>query len=84
MSIKTGTKVGDITALNGAQLLTAGLDFSGNLDNAGGTYTFGFSFQMTAEMIADVKKGDSDNLIYFFTECINDGMAIKIEVPPSC
>jgi hypothetical protein len=84
MSIKTGTKVGDITALSAAQLLTAGLDFSSNLDNAGGTYTFGFSFQMTAEMIADVKKGDSDNLIYFFTECINDGMAIKIEVPPSC
>jgi hypothetical protein len=84
MSIKTGTKVGDITALNGAQLLTAGLDFSGNLDNAGGTYTFGFSFQMTAEMIADMKKGDSDNLIYFFTECINDGMAIKVTPEGSC
>jgi hypothetical protein len=84
MSIKTGTKVGDITALNEAQLLTAELDFSGNLDNAGGTYTFGFSFQMTAEMIADMKKGDSDNLIYFFTECVNDGMAIIVPNPSSC
>jgi len=74
MSIKTGTKVGDITPLSASDL--TGLNFAGN-GISGGTYTFGFSFQMTEEM-------DGDFLAYFFTECINDGMAIKIEVPPSC
>lgn len=76
MSIKTGAKVGDITALNAAQLTAMGLSFAGN-GISGGTYTFGFSFTMTEDM-----KGDF--LAYFFTECINDGMVIKVIVPPPC
>lgn len=77
-SIKTGTKVGDITALNAAQLAAMGLNFAGaNPVISGGAYTFGFSFTMTAGM-----KGDF--LAYFFTECINDGMVIRVPVPPSC
>jgi hypothetical protein len=75
-SIKTGTKVGDITALSAAQLAAMGLNFASK-GISGGTYTFGFSFTMTAGM-----KGDF--IAYFFTECINDGMAIVVKLPPSC
>jgi len=76
MSIKTGTKVGDITALSATQLANMGLNFTGN-GISGGTYTFGFSFQMTEEM-------DGEFLAYFFTECLNDGMAIKVTPEGSC
>lgn len=77
MSIKTGTKVGDITLLSEAELLAKGLDFAGNLQNAQGVYTFGFSFEMTSDM-------QGDFLTYFFTECINDGMAMMVSREPSC
>jgi hypothetical protein len=82
MTIKTGTKVGDITALSGAQLAGMGLNFASN-GISGGTYTFGFSLAMTADMIADVKSAEGF-IAYFFTECINDGVVIEVPVPPSC
>jgi hypothetical protein len=76
MSIASGTKVADITSLSEAELLAMGLNFAGK-GISGGNYTFGFSFQMTADM-----KGDF--LAYFFTECINDGMAIIVKPEGSC
>jgi hypothetical protein len=76
MSIASGTKVADITSLSEAELLAMGLNFAGK-GISGGTYTFGFSFQMTEEM-------DGEFLAYFFTECINDGMAIIVKPEGSC
>lgn len=79
MSIKTGTRVADdtFTMLDAAQLQATGLNFAGN-GISGGSKTFGFSFKMSAGM-----KGDF--IAYFFTECINDGMVIKVhQVSASC
>lgn len=85
MSISTGTRVADdgFTMLSEAQLAGMGLDFKGagitvdkknsrgQVIGVNGSYTFGFSFKMPAGMTGDF-------LAYFFTECLNDGVVIKI------
>ena len=76
MSIRSGIKIADITLLTQAQLQSKGLNFSGN-GISSGVYTFGFSFQMIDSMRGNF-------LAYFFTECINDGLAIIVRPQPAC
>jgi hypothetical protein len=79
-SINTGTRVGNITMLNAADLLAQGLNFSGaagsvNAAFSQGSNTFGFSFDKTA--------GFSGNFIAsLFAECGNDGLVISSEATP--
>lgn len=66
--IDTGTKVGDITWLGTAELLSAGLNF-GHF-GASGTQTIGFS--LSKDLLPQ-----GTYISSVFAECINDGMALK-------
>jgi uncharacterized membrane protein YkoI len=77
--IESGVRVDNaqFTILNRDELEALGLDFPANLDQAKtgkevGKYTFGFQFDKTDDM-----KGDF--IAYVFTECINDGIALKTD-----
>lgn len=77
MSIASGVKVTDdnYQPLTANELATLGLNFATGLNtNQLGTYTFGFSFTKTPEMVGQFTA-------YFFTECLNDGLAMIRELP---
>jgi len=72
-NIETGTKVeGDnFRLLYPEELKKMGFEFG---PEAKGEYTFGFTFTKTPEM-------DGEFFAYLFTECINDGIALKSTLP---
>ncbi len=75
--IDSGTKIANdgYTRLTEAELTGMGLDFVNGLTSGQtGTYTFGFSFNKTADM-------EGDFVSYVFTECINDGIALVNTLP---
>lgn len=71
--LASGTKVADITSLSGAELP----DFATAFGSAVGKYTYGFKFTKVDEMAGDV-------IAHIFTECINDGVALKTTIAGSC
>jgi uncharacterized membrane protein YkoI len=78
--IESGDRVANdgFTILNRDELEALGLDFPANLDQAKtegevGDYTFGFVFNKTDDMTGDF-------IAYVFTECINDGIALKTDI----
>jgi hypothetical protein len=81
MSIAAGVRVADdnYQPLTTDELADLGLNFATGLNVSAsqlGTHTFGFSFTKTPEMAGEFTA-------YFFTECINDGIAMIRELP-SC
>jgi len=76
MSIQAGTLVIDANfqMLDARNLAGMGLDFKNGIGREPFPYTFGFSFDRMPDM-------PSDFLGYFFTECINDGVAIMTQAP---
>lgn len=70
-SIASGTKVGDIAMLMGADLSQLGLNFG----NKAGSHTFGFSFDKSA-----IASGDF--LANVLLECGNDAVAFNASAPP--
>lgn len=71
-NIETGTKVADITLLSPAALAALGLDFAHF--SAAGSEIFGFSVDLSS-----LPKGTFT--AHFFEECINDGIALRGQVP---
>lgn len=68
--IKTGTKVGDITALGADELLSLGSAFK----TLGGSKVFGFSFAETL-----LPKGSM--VVSALIECMNDSIIAKVNIP---
>ncbi|HNC52913.1 MAG TPA: PEP-CTERM sorting domain-containing protein [Accumulibacter sp.] len=71
-NIATGTKVADINLLNPVALAALGLDFAHF--SAAGSNVFGFSVDLSS-----LPQGTFT--AHFFEECINDGIALRGEVP---
>lgn len=78
-SIKSGTKIGDISMLTELELETLAFATDNNPEYSKAK-TFGFKFDRNL-------LPDGDALISLLAECINDGMAMKVKfeppVPPS-
>lgn len=66
-SIESGTRVGDVSLMNGSQLSNLGLDF-GHF-GAAGTQTFGFTFMKP-------KGFEGSYMSTLLAECANDGIAL--------
>ena len=73
-SIKYGDFLGGISFLNGEELEAAGLDFGAVNAGVTGRHTIGFSFDRNL-------LPDGDYIAHVFAECINDGLALKGNLP---
>lgn len=71
--LASGTKVADITFLSGDELP----NFATAFGAAVGKYTYGFKFAKVDGMAGEV-------IAHIFTECVNDGVALKTTIAGSC